>query len=83
MTESDLAIFSSLFGKTGLAPPDFPVNFPDPNLEAVIREFIFKPAGEILYSDLQGISWLYASSKEIAAISALSPDWPISAGLTL
>ncbi|MCP4033902.1 MAG: leucine-rich repeat domain-containing protein, partial [Herbaspirillum sp.] len=45
--------------------------FPDENLEAVIREAINKPAGDILESDLQGITELDAGMKDIENIEGL------------
>ncbi|MDM8537373.1 leucine-rich repeat domain-containing protein [Desulfobacterales bacterium HSG17] len=47
------------------------VNFLDKNLEAVIREKISKPTGDILASDLLGLTSLVASSKEIQNIEGL------------
>ena len=45
--------------------------FPDPNLEAIIRESIDKPEGDILTSDLEGLTSLFAPEKEIADITGL------------
>lgn len=47
------------------------VLFPDPNLEAVVREAINKPTGEILESDLLGLKMLVAYQKEIKSIVGL------------
>jgi len=47
------------------------VNFPDKNLEAVIRQAISKPLGDIFASDLQGLTSLNASGKSIANIEGL------------
>jgi len=47
------------------------VNFPDKNLEAVIRLKINKPTGDILASDLVGIKSLRASNKKISNITGL------------
>ena len=47
------------------------VNFADPNLEAVIREMIGKETGDILKSDLFGITQLYASNKEISNLQGI------------
>ncbi|MCP4345189.1 MAG: leucine-rich repeat domain-containing protein, partial [Desulfobacterales bacterium] len=48
------------------------VIFPDENLEAVIRQAINKPSGEILESDLQGITELYYTGmKDIENIEGL------------
>lgn len=43
-----------------MATADAAVTFPDPNLEAVIREAIAKPVGDIYESDLLGLTELYA-----------------------
>jgi len=43
------------------------VNFPDPGLEAAIRDAIGKPTGDIHDSDLVELTWLGASSRSIAA----------------
>jgi hypothetical protein len=47
------------------------VVFPDPNLEAIIRELIGKPTGAILQSDLLGITTLSADSLYIADLTGL------------
>ncbi len=47
------------------------VNFPDPNLEAVIREAIGKPTGLIYESDLEGLTSLSAIYKDIADLTGL------------
>jgi len=47
------------------------VTFPDPNLEAAIREAIGKPTGPICPSDLEGLTSLDASKKNIADITGL------------
>ena len=41
------------------------VNFPDPGLEAAIRDAIGKPAGDIYDTDLIGLTYLYAAGKNI------------------
>ena len=50
---------------------DSVITFPDPNLDAAIREAIDKPTGDIYQSDLDGLSYLSASSRGIA-------DWSIA-----
>ena len=47
------------------------VNFPDPNLEAAVRETIGKPSGPIHSSDLVGLTWLDASNRDIADLTGL------------
>jgi len=47
------------------------VTFADPNLEAAIREAIGKPTGPIYPSDLEGLTSLSASEKNIADLTGL------------
>ena len=47
------------------------VYFPDPNLEAVIREAIAKPTGPIYPSDLAGLTGLHAWNKNITDLTGL------------
>lgn len=47
------------------------VEFPDPNLEQLIRDEIGKPAGDILASDLVGITVLSAGNQNISDITGL------------
>ena len=47
------------------------VTFQDPNLEAVIRESISKPEGDILLSDVSELKVLTASSKDIVSLSGI------------
>jgi len=54
------------------------VNFPDPNLEAAVREAIGKPTGDIYASDLAGLTSLDASERNIADLTGLE----YAAGLT-
>ena len=49
--------------------PVVEVNFPDPNLEAVIRASIKKPEGPIMSTDLTEITYLPADKKSISSIS--------------
>ena len=53
-----------------VAPPVV-VDFPDPNLEAAIREAIDKPDGDILTSDLDGLTVLLAEEAGIADLTGL------------
>jgi hypothetical protein len=47
------------------------VIFPDPNLEAVIREAINRPTGDIEESDLLGITYLEGSGRGITDLTGL------------
>jgi large repetitive protein len=47
------------------------VHFPDPNLEAAVRNAIGKPTGEILTTDLVGLTHLSASSSGIFDLTGL------------
>ena len=51
--------------------PEEAVTFPDPNLEAAIREAISKPTGDIYQSDLDGLTSLDADSRNIVNLSGL------------
>jgi hypothetical protein len=56
---------SDLSAETSVYVPiieDFPVNFPDPNMENSIRQAINKPSGDIMYSELQNLTLLYGRS---------------------
>gem|GEM_PF-1301444 len=48
-----------------------PVHFPDPNLEAAIREAIGKPAGDIYASELEGLTQLSAPGRDIVDLTGL------------
>jgi Leucine-rich repeat (LRR) protein len=58
--EPDLALKSSA-----------PIAFPDPNLEAAIREAIGKPTGDIYPSDLAGLTSLDAQGRSIVNLTGL------------
>ena len=47
------------------------VTLPDPNLEAAIREAIGKPTGDIYQSDLEWLTSLYASWRNISDLTGL------------
>ena len=47
------------------------IAFPDPNLEAVIRDAIDKPEGDIYASDLDGIELLNADRSKIKDITGI------------
>ncbi len=53
-------------------PPDeAPVTFPDPNLEATIREVLNKPEGAIYASELESITILEWSQRKITDLTGL------------
>jgi hypothetical protein len=52
-------------------PPQLVVVFPDPDLEAAIREAIGKPTGDIYPSDLQGLTRLDAWERNITDLTGL------------
>ena len=54
-----------------VAHADETVTFPDPNLEAAIRDAIGKPSGDILISDLLVLIDFYAQAKGINNLSGL------------
>jgi hypothetical protein len=49
----------------------FPVFFPDPNLEAVIREYLDIPAGALMKSDVMRLSYINGADKNITSIEGL------------
>jgi len=51
--------------------PSTSVTFPDPNLEAAIREAIAKPTGDIYESDLEGLTSLDAHGRSIVNLAGL------------
>ena len=52
-------------------PPSEAVTFLDPNLEAAVREAIATPEGPIYPSDLEGLTYLSASGKNITDLTGL------------
>jgi len=54
----------------GLKPSGL-VTFPDPNLEAVIRESIGKPTGDIYESDLEGLTYVDGHERDIVDLTGL------------
>jgi hypothetical protein len=48
-----------------------PIYFPDPNLEAVIRQAIGKPTGDIYESDVSSLAGLSAADCDIADLTGL------------
>ena len=65
-----LALLVSLL-PTSLTNADDVVNFPDDNLEQVIRETIRKPAGDIYQSDLYELTDLNAAARGIFDLTGL------------
>jgi len=59
----------AVFSLSALA--DAVVTFPDPGLEAAIRAAIGKPTGDILESDLVGITTLYANNRAISTLAGI------------
>lgn len=57
--------------RPGQSPELIVVVFADPNLEAVIREEIGKPTGDIYPSDLDGLTSLSATEKNITDLTGL------------
>ncbi|MBI4285758.1 MAG: leucine-rich repeat domain-containing protein, partial [Chloroflexi bacterium] len=62
--------FLSFSAPQGVAA-DVVVTFPDPGLEAAIRQGINKPAGDIYQSELQSLTYLDASMRNIANLAGL------------
>ena len=58
-------------GFFGEAPVEDLINFPDPNLEAAIRDAIGKPTGGIYPLDLVGLTTLDASSRSISDLTGI------------
>ena len=54
-----------------VARADEVVTFPDPHLQARVREAIEKPVGDIYRSDLTGLTNLSANSEGITDLSGL------------
>ena len=65
-----MSLLAMLF-PISVAVADDAVNFPDPNLQAAIRQAIGKPTGDIYQSDLAGLTALNASERGIANLSGL------------
>jgi Leucine-rich repeat (LRR) protein len=56
---------------TSVVKADEVVTFPDPGLEAAIRDAIGIPSGDILQSDLEGLTTLTAQSRGIVGLMGL------------
>jgi len=65
-----MSLLAMLF-PISVAVADDVVTFPDPNLQAVIRAAIGKPSGDILQSDLDGLTSLTAQGSGIADLTGL------------
>jgi len=63
-----LIVVSVIAGMIGCGADEL---IPDANLEAVVREAIGKPMGDIYPSDLAGLTYLYASSRDISDVTGL------------
>jgi Leucine-rich repeat (LRR) protein len=61
----------ALRATNSVAAADGAVTFPDPNLEAAIREAIGKPTGDILESDLGTVTYFDAMYRDISNIVGL------------
>jgi Leucine-rich repeat (LRR) protein len=59
------------YSVTATFEEDHVVTFPDPNLEAAIRQTISKPEGPIYGSDLDGLTYLDVSTKNITDLTGL------------
>jgi Leucine-rich repeat (LRR) protein len=66
-----LASLLTLLIPVSVVNGDSVVTFPDPNLEAAIREAVGKPTGDIYQSDLDGLSTLIARDRAIANLAGL------------
>ncbi len=63
-----LIVVSLIAGMIGCGAEEL---IPDANLRAVIREEIGKPTGDIYPSDLAGLTYLDASSRDISDVTGL------------
>lgn len=62
--------------RTATSPPiamfgDTVIQFPDPNFEAIVRETIGKPNGDITAGDVSGVTALYVERSEIADLTGI------------
>jgi hypothetical protein len=71
-------VFVMIVGLAGLATPLSPVladdpvvTFPDPKLDAAIREIMWKPTGDIHQSDLEKLDNLHVPGKDISNLTGL------------
>lgn len=64
-----LFIFSCKKTSTGSDP--IVVTFPDANFEALIREVLDKPTGEILDTDLEVVTNIYSHNDDITNITGI------------
>ena len=68
---ANLTYYPSNGGSVQLCEVPQVVHFADPNLEAVIREKINKPSGDIYSSDVAGIHSLEANSRQIVSLDGI------------
>jgi len=67
-----LVIITSFFGCGDEEPADTDkITFPDSNLEVVIREALDRPKGSISATELEGLTFLYASARNISDLTGL------------
>ena len=66
-----MLLFGILLGVVSIAALADVVNFPDPQLEAAIRDAIGKPTGDIQDSDLIGLATLDAGSRRIVNLEGI------------
>jgi hypothetical protein len=52
--------------------PELPINIPDPIFLEEIRKIVGKPSGEILFSDVSGITSLHLSGMGISSLSGIN-----------
>ena len=71
MTLAVLLSMLALLLPVSIATADQVITFPDPNLEAAIREAIGKPTGDIYQSDLASLTILDAAARGIQSLDGL------------
>ena len=65
---SDFVVFVSVYGQD---VPQKAITFQDANLEAIVRNSISKPEGDILLEDVSELTYLAASNSNIASLSGI------------
>jgi len=70
---SVLLLYLVLYNVIGLVSGAVPVtvDFPDPYLEAAVREALGKPSGDITDEDMAGLTWLTANTRGIHDLAGL------------
>jgi Leucine-rich repeat (LRR) protein len=66
-----VALIAGLVGCGGSTPAGEAVTFPDPNLEAAVREVLNKPQGDIYASELARLRGLHAGGRDIQDLTGL------------